>query len=164
MQLDSTEARTPATSPERRLIAAIIAQSVDDLTNPDSYVRSEARRFWSASTGATARHRRRLLELLDIDDTVACQRIAHLLEDDAVRPSRYIDRVGPPIHKVVLDAMPNGEMTIAQIIERCPSFDVHQVRSAITQLRDKDLVRVTCKKRGGSLYAKTSWIMDVMAA
>jgi len=109
---DPTQVRE-ATTPERRLVAAIIKQSIDDLTHHDARIRGEARAFWTARFGPVAAHRKSLLTTLDFDDDLARARIAHMLRDEHVREQAV--RGAVPIYMRLLRLRPDREHTITAI-------------------------------------------------
>lgn len=154
-QLDPTVSRDPARTPERALVAAIIAQSVDDLTHPDPGIRSSARAFWTARFGRSAALRYEYLSLLDIDDTVARSRIRHLLDDSAVREQKEKTFQSRPLYLQLLDALPEGEFTVKNLDDFDHGLEAASLCSAFQTLKDKNLIRRTVQKRNGALWART---------
>lgn len=161
LQADPLHWRELAHSPERRLCAAIIKQSVDDLTHHDARIRGEARAFWTARFGPMAAHRRDLLLTLDIDDGIARKRIAHLLEDDAVRERQLAEYRARPIYLDLLDAIPDGEFSTAEIMQLDHGLTPINVTGAMNMLKSKDLIRFASKRgRNTYLWARTDWLIE----
>lgn len=172
--LDASEVADRASSPERALLVAIIAQAVQDLSSPIHAVRIDAQRFWRAG-GEIAEHRRELLTLLDLEEERVLQRIAHLLGDEPEheRPTD-LPEVAPeapaPAENAttaraqadrIIAGIPDGEFTLHEVAEALGVRPV-AVSHVLRSLQQADYVRRIGKRRGGPMYfAKTAWLMKV---
>ncbi len=112
------ENRHPDTSPERRLIVAILQTVFDDLDDEDELTKFYAFEFLLAKKGTKADLRRELLSLIDLDDDFVQDRIGYLREIAPERPpasTRRSRTEGRASDQWLIDAWPNKPTTIPEI-------------------------------------------------